>query len=130
MNRYLVIGCGGFLGAIARYAVGGWVMERWAPRLPAGSAFPYGTLAINLSGSFVLGLFMTVVADRFTISPNWRFFFPIGFVGAYTTFSTYEFETLALMQRGSFILAGANVVGSALAGLLAVWLGSVAARLL
>ena len=122
--RYLVVGLGGFLGANARYIVGGWVQQRW------GSSFPYGTFVINVSGSYILGLFATL-ALGLTWHDNWRLLFAIGFVGAYTTFSTFEYETLRLMADGNRLNAAAiNILGSVIAGLFAVYLGVVTARLI
>src|SRR5579859_415069 len=89
---YLVIGIGGFLGATARFLVAGWVAAR------LGTTFPYGTLLINVTGSFVIGLFLTIVAERVVAPTNLRLFFVTGFLGAYTTFSTFSYESLALIQ--------------------------------
>ncbi len=116
--KTLLVGIGGFAGANARYWLGGWVSNRW------GTAFPYATFVINVSGSFVLGLFMATVTGRFIVHPNWRLIIAIGFVGAYTTFSTFEYETMGLMEVGSVRRALLNAVGSLVAGFIAVWLGA------
>jgi fluoride exporter len=121
---YLLIGVGGFLGANARYLVAGWITER------LGIAFPYGTLIINVSGSFILGFFLESISDRLFLHPNWRLFFAIGFLGAYTTFSTFSFESLVLLQEGSYFLASANMVGSVVLGLIAALAGMIISRLL
>jgi CrcB protein len=121
--RYLVIGLGGFLGANARYLLGTWVAERY------GTSFPYGTLVINVSGSFVIGFFLVLISERFVLHPNWRFFFAVGFLGAYTTFSTFSFESLTLLQDGAWWLGLANMVGSVVLGLMAALTGMVVARL-
>jgi fluoride exporter len=121
---YLLIGIGGFLGANARYLVAGWIAARY------GASFPYGTLVINVSGSFVLGLFIALITDRFMIHPYWRLFFAIGFLGGYTTFSTFSFESFELLLERSFLLAAANMIGSVLLGQMAVLAGVVLARLL
>jgi CrcB protein len=120
------VGLGGFLGANARYWVGGWVQDRW------GATFPWGTFAVNISGSFLLGLFMALVTERYALpqAPNLRLVVAIGFVGAYTTFSTFEFETLSLASTGALLHAFGNVLGSFLAGFAAVWLGVVLGRVL
>jgi fluoride exporter len=119
---YLLIGIGGFLGANARYLVAGWITER------LGGSFPYGTMIINVSGSFILGLFLEFTADRLFVHPHWRLFFAIGFLGAYTTFSTFSFESLALLEEGSYILAIVNMVGSMVLGLIAVLAGVIICR--
>ncbi|MBI2302940.1 MAG: fluoride efflux transporter CrcB [Armatimonadetes bacterium] len=116
------VGLGGFLGANARYWLGGWIASRW------GTAFPWGTFAINVSGSFILGLFATLIAERISAPPQLRLLVAIGFVGAYTTFSTFEYETLGLAAGGSLLRAFANAAASLALGFLAVWLGVKLAR--
>ena len=124
LTKCLIVGLGGSTGAIARYLLGGWVQERY------GTSFPYGTLIINVSGSFILGLFATL-AIRYAWSDHWRLLIAIGFVGAYTTFSTFEYETIQLIAEGSRYRAAAiNLAGSVAAGFAAAYLGVVAARLL
>jgi len=120
------VGLGGFLGANARYWLGGWVQHRW------GTTFPWGTFVINITGSFLLGLFMALVTERYALpqTPTLRLVVAIGFVGAYTTFSTFEFETLSLVTTGSLLRAFGNAFGSLLAGFAAVWLGVVLGRVL
>ncbi len=124
MANYIVIALGAALGANLRYVISTWAAGRF------GAAFPYGTLIINVSGSFVIGLFLTLIAGRFTTAPSLRLFFAIGFLGAYTTFSTFSFETLALLQTRAYVAAGLNVVVSVALGLIAVTLGAFAAQLL
>lgn len=121
--KALWVGLGGFLGANARFWLGGWVAQRY------GTQFPWGTFVINVTGSFILGLFIVLVTERIIVPPYWRLLFAIGFVGAYTTFSTFEYETLALAEGGALLRAVANVILSVLAGFLAVWLGAKLARL-
>jgi CrcB protein len=121
--QYLVISLGGILGANARYLLGTWIAQRY------GTSFPYGTLVINISGSFVIGLFLTLIAERFVVHPNWRLFFAVGFLGAYTTFSTFSYESVVLIQNGSWRLGLVNMVGSVVLGPIAVVLGMVVARL-
>ena len=122
--RCLLVGLGGFIGANARYLLGGWVQSK------LGVGFPYGTFIINVSGSFVLGLFATL-ALRFGWADQWRVFFAIGFVGAYTTFSTFEYESIQLVaQGGRYTIAVINLAGSVVVGLFAAYLGVVIARLL
>jgi CrcB protein len=121
---YLAVGIGAFLGANARFLVAGWAADR------LGTAFPYGTLVINVSGSFAIGLFLTLIGGRFVTPPIVRLFIAVGFLGGYTTFSTYAFESLALLQARASVAALLNVVGSVILGLLAVVLGSIVGRLL
>lgn len=120
------VGIGGFLGANARYWLGGWIQDRW------GAAFPWSTFFINITGSFILGLFVTLITERFTLRSvaSLRLLIAIGFVGAYTTFSTFEFETLMLVETSAWIRAFANAFGSLIAGFLSVWLGVILARIL
>ena len=122
--KILYVGVGGFLGAIARYVLGGWVSTRYR------GDFPLATFVINVSGSFVLGLFLTLATERVAVDPRWRLLVAVGFVGAYTTFSTFEWETERLASAGGLMLAAANVVGSVLVGFGAVWLGSRIAEVL
>ena len=122
MIKYLMVALGGAVGAIARFWVGGYVGQRM------GTRFPYGTFMINCSGSFVVGLVVTLLAERTHWSANLRYLIPIGFVGAYTTFSTFEFETLRALQDGQVFVAGLNVVLSVVIGFVSVWLGVVAGR--
>jgi CrcB protein len=120
--NYLVIGVGGFVGAIARYVLAVWIGQRW------GRSFPLGTFVINVSGSFLIGLLMTLMAERFTENPQWRLLLVVGFLGAYTTFSTFEYETGALLKDGEWLYAGVNVIGSVFVGFMALKLGEIIAR--
>jgi CrcB protein len=122
--KYWMVGIGGFAGAIARFAVGSYIGNR------IGSRIPYGTFVINISGSFLIGLILTVLAQRTGASPNWRYLIPIGFIGAYTTFSTFEYETLRNVQDGQVLIALGNVGLSVIAGFAAVWMGVIAGRAL
>lgn len=120
---YLLVGLGGFVGANARFVVARGVAALLDTR------FPLGTFVINISGSFLLGALGVVVADR--ISPNsesLRLALGVGFLGAYTTFSTFEFETHALFEDGSWLVATTNMFASLFAGLLAVRAGVVVAK--
>jgi len=122
MMNVLVIGIGGFVGAVARYGIAVWIGQRW------GRSFPLGTFVINVSGSFLIGLLMTLMAERFTENPQWRLLLVVGFLGAYTTFSTFEYETGALLKDGEWLFAGLNVVLSVIAGFVALKLGEVMAK--
>jgi len=120
---YLVVGLGGFLGANARYLMAHWIGERY------GTSFPYGTLVINVSGSFIIGLFLVLITDRYIVHPNWRLFFSVGFLGAYTTFSAYSFESLVLILSGAWFPGLINLIGSVVLGLGATLCGMALARL-
>lgn len=118
MLKYLVIGLGGFAGAIVRYVVGSYIGERY------GMRFPYGTFVINMTGSFLVG-FVVAWLSQTTASMYWRYLIPIGFIGAYTTFSTFEYETLRALQDGQITVGLLNVVLSVVVGFVAVWAGAV-----
>jgi CrcB protein len=120
---YVAVAVGGAFGAVARFAIDGWVSER------TGGLFPWGTLLINVSGAFLLGLLATLAIDRSVLSPEIRPVAMIGFLGAYTTFSTWMLDCWRLMQEGAWALAAANLVGSVLLGLVAVGLGVALGRL-
>jgi CrcB protein len=117
------VALGGALGAVARYGV-----ARWCGRV-FGTAFPVGTLLINVTGSFMLGFLATILALR-TVphSEAVRLGFAVGFLGSYTTFSTYEYESDQLLRDGQWLFAAANLLGSVVAGLVAVRLGIALAR--
>jgi len=120
--KYLMVGIGGFIGALARFWLGSYIGGKM------GTSFPYGTFVINISGSFLIGFILTVLTTKAHLSPNWRYLIPVGFIGAYTTFSTFEFETLHTIQDGQFLIASLNVVLSVTIGFIAVWVGALAAR--
>lgn len=122
MVNIFIIGMGGFLGAISRYGVALWIGQRW------GRNFPLGTFVINVSGSFLIGLLMSLFTERFMVNPQWRLMLVVGFLGAYTTFSTFEYETGTLMKDGEWLIAGLNVVLSVFAGFIALKLGEVIAK--
>jgi len=124
MRTIVAVGVAGALGALARYGIGGLILSR------GGRTFPWETFVVNVTGSFVLGFVFTVMTEQLTTAPWLRTAVTLGFIGAYTTFSTLEFETYRLLEDGALALAFANVVGSIAAGLLAVYLGIVAGRAL
>ncbi len=115
---------GGALGSIARYWVGSTISGR------IGTKFPYGTFVINITACVIIGFTLTYLSKRADLNPAWRYLIPIGFIGAYSTFSTYEWETLSTLRSGAFFLAALYAVGSLLLGLVAVWGGAVLADLL
>jgi CrcB protein len=120
----LIVGIGGFMGALSRYGLALWIGQRW------GRAFPLGTFVINVSGSFLIGLFMTLMAERFTVNPQWRLLLIVGFLGAYTTFSTFEYETGALLKDGEWTFAMLNIILSVVVGFVALKLGEALAKMI
>ena len=122
LTKYLAVAAGGALGAVARYFLGGTILSR------VGSPFPTATFVINVTGSFVLGFFMTVATERAMFGQHLRLAVAVGFVGAYTTFSTFEYETLRLAEERGFVLALLNVVLSVAVGFAAVWGGMALAH--
>ena len=124
MQKYLLIAVGGALGSIARYWVGSTIGGRM------GIRFPYGTLVVNITACVIIGFSLTYMGRRADLNPAWRFLIPIGFIGAYSTFSTYEWETLSTMRSGAFFLAAIYAVGSLVLGLISVWGGSLLAEAL
>ena len=122
MLGYFWVAIGGALGSVGRYWASGWVARHF------GETFPWGTILVNVTGSFVIGLFaaLTSVEGRLLV-PAWfrQQFFMLGICGGYTTFSSFSLQTLNLMQEGEWLHAGANVVVSVVSCLLAVWLGHI-----
>lgn len=120
--KYLLILMGGGAGSLARYLAGSAIMARY------GGRFPVGTMAINVTGSFLIGFTMTVLTERLSPNPHWRLLLVVGFLGGYTTFSSFEWETYSAVREGGFWIGLANVVGSVVLGYAAVWLGAQLAR--
>jgi fluoride exporter len=120
--RYVLILLGGGAGSLARYLVGLAIMTRFAGR------FPLGTLAVNVTGSFLIGLLMTLLTERWQPHPYWRLLLVVGFLGGYTTFSSFEWETYSTVREGGFWIGLANVAGSVAFGYAAVWLGALLGR--
>lgn len=118
----VLIAVGGAAGAVARYLVDTTISQRWP------SAFPWGTLAVNLSGSLVLGVLFALTVERGILPASSRAPVMIGFIGAYTTFSTFMLESWRLVEDGAVGLALANIVGSCLLGLVAVFVGLAIGR--
>jgi CrcB protein len=121
--QYVVVAVGAMLGANLRYVIGNWAADQ------LGSDFPYGTFFINVSGAFAIGLVLAFVGEHVGIDPLWRLFFATGFLGGYTTFSTYAWEALTLVQGGNWLSACIYVFGSNAVGFAGVWLGATLARL-
>ena len=122
MTNYFIIGLGGFFGAVARYIVALWIGQRW------GRIFPLGTFVVNISGCFLISFLMSLFTEKFMVNPQLRLFLVIGFLGAYTTFSTFEYETGNLVKDGEWSIALANVILSVIAGFVALKSGEFIAK--
>jgi len=122
--KWLLIGSGGVIGAIARYVLTG------ALQRGTGAAFPIGTLVVNVLGCFGIGLLLFLSEDRAVLGPEARLFVGVGMLGAFTTFSAYSYETFALLRAGAVATAVLYAAGSVVVGLFAVWLGHAAGRAL
>ncbi len=118
MNSLLLIGIGGFLGAVLRYAIGGWIQN-------GVLSFPLGTLAVNVIGSFTLSLIMHLSEYEGLFSSEVRIFLTIGLLGSFTTMSTFSYETFRLLEQKEIVLSALNLVGTITLSLLAVYLGKV-----
>jgi CrcB protein len=122
VTKYLLVLIGGGAGSLVRFVAGSAIMTRF------GGRFPLGTLLINVSGSFLIGLLMTLLTERLNLDAGWRFLLIVGFLGGYTTFSSFEWETFASVRDGAHWAGMLNVVLSVCLGYLAVWLGAMLAR--
>ena len=122
MLQILAIAGGGALGSLARF----WVSTGTYQLL--GRSFPWGTLVVNVSGSFVMGFLFVLFLERLAAAPEWRAAVLVGFLGAFTTFSTFSIETLSLMEEGFLLKALLNVAASVLVCLLACWIGVILGR--
>jgi CrcB protein len=123
MTKYWMVAIGGALGSMLRFWVGGYIGGRM------GTRFPYGTFVINCTASFLIGFILTLLTEKSHWNPNLRFLIPIGFIGGYSTFSTFEYETFRVFQEGEVVIAFLNVFLSVVVGFFAVWLGVIAGRL-
>jgi CrcB protein len=119
LDRFLVVFAGAGLGGLTRYVAGTWIMAKF------GGRFPLGTFIINVSGSFLIGVLMTLLTERLQPHPNWRLFLVVGILGGYTTFSSFEYETYSAVRDGARLMAVLYVTGSVLLGYLGVWLGAL-----
>jgi CrcB protein len=124
VQNYLLIFAGGGLGAAARYWVSGVVHDR------LGGSFPFGTLSVNILGCVVIGLLMSMLEERFLVYPFLRMFLAIGVLGGFTTFSTFSFETVAMLKDGQFLHAGINIIASLVACLGGTWIGIYLGKLI
>ena len=123
MTKYLMVAIGGALGSILRFWVGTYISNRIATRFLAG------TFVVNMTACFLIGFVITVLAEKSSWNPNWRYLIPIGFIGGYSTFSTFEYETFRVFQEGDFLIAGLNVILSVVVGFVSVWVGVITGRM-
>ena len=117
LRPYLLVAIGAAIGANCRFLLASSAATRW------GASFPYGTLIINVSGSFAIGLVMALLAQRSLVDPTWRLLLVTGFLGAYTPFSSFTYESLMLARDGGYATALLNLAGSVVAGMVAVTIG-------
>jgi len=122
MVNYMVVFVGGGIGSVVRYILAVWIGQKW------GRNFPLGTFMINVTGSFLIGFLMTLMAERFVENPQWRLLLVVGGLGGYTTFSTFQYETGKLVLDGELLYASLNVILSVVVGFIALKLGEVIAR--
>jgi len=123
MNAILLVASGGAIGSVARYLVGAGMARAF------GVAFPYGTLAVNIIGGFLMGLFIELLARRFQGSPELRLFIAIGILGGFTTFSSFSLDVVVLWQRGEFGIAFFYVLASVILSIGALFFGLWLARM-
>jgi CrcB protein len=124
VNRFLFIAIGAALGANARYLIGLWAANR------LGAAFPYGTLIVNITGNFLLGFVITLTTERLTIAPEARLLLAVGFLGSYTTFSSFTVESLGLLRDSGLWPGLINILANNMIGLICAALGVYLARLI
>jgi fluoride exporter len=122
LQKYLFIALGGALGSVTRFWIGTAVADRM------GTKFPYGTFVINLSACLIIGFLLPFMGRLAGLDPAWRFLLLIGFIGAYSTFSTFEWEAFSTLHSGAFLIAALYVGLSVILGLVAVWCGSLIAK--
>ncbi len=123
MTKYLMVAIGGALGSVLRFWVGTYISNRIATRFLAG------TFVVNMTACFLIGFVITVLTEKSSGNPNWRYLIPIGFIGGYSTFSTFEYETFRVFQEGDFLIAGLNVVLSVVVGFVSVWVGVITGKM-
>lgn len=122
MTKYLIIALGGAIGSLTRFLVSNLISSY------TSSNYPWATFFINISGSFIIGFLLVFIASRLPLNEYWQLALATGFTGAYTTFSTFEYEILSLFEKQKSFLAVVYIISSITIGLLAVWAGSYLAR--
>ena len=125
MLRVFLVGAGGFLGAVLRYLVGGWVHN-----VLDNAWFPYGTLVVNVVGCLLIGFLAGLAENRFVFGAETRLFLFIGILGGFTTFSSFAYETLSLARDAQNLAAAINVLAQVSLGLAGVWIGNTLSRLM
>jgi CrcB protein len=118
LDKYLLVAVGGGAGSLLRYVLGLAISTR------SGGRFPVGTFVINITGSFLIGVLMTLLTERFQPHPNWRIFLVVGVLGGYTTFSSFEYETFRAVQDGARWIGLLYVLSSVILGYAGVWIGA------
>lgn len=124
MEKFWLVALGGSIGSCMRYLISLWSAEY------VGAGFPYGTLLVNVIGSFIIGVFMAAATEKFIMNPNLRFLVVIGFCGGLTTFSSFSYETMKLWEGSGFHYAMINILANMVLSFMAVWLGMAAVRAL
>jgi len=122
LQKFFYVALGGALGSLARFWIGSAVGGRM------GTRFPYGTFVINISACIIIGFVLTVMSSRTELNPAWRFLIAVGFVGSYSTFSTFEWEIFSTMKAGAFLTGASYMILSLMLGLAGVWGGVLIAR--
>jgi CrcB protein len=117
IKTLIIIGTGGFIGSVARYLLAGYITKQYAP------VFPLGTMIVNIAGCLLIGVFYALAERSNVFTPEWRIFLTTGFCGGFTTFSTFSFESIKLLETGAFLGASLNVAISVVAGFAATSLG-------
>jgi CrcB protein len=122
MYKIVLIGSAGLLGTLARYWISGWADERW------GATFPIGTLLVNALGCFAIGFLFHATEEKYLIDPVIRAAVLVGFLGGFTTFSSFAIQSFNLLRDGEIFMASANILVSNVAGLILVWVGYAISR--
>jgi len=122
MEQLLIVFLGGGVGACSRYLIAQFANAKW------GADFPIGTFIANVIGCFIIGFFMAAITEKYIINPHWRLFVVVGFVGGLTTFSSFSYESIQLLQNGGLNIAMANILANMVIGFTATWLGMMLVR--